>query len=135
MLGERDGLASIASVADAETLAPSCPQTSYGADGNVGPLFCVIDNPVAVRYFAPMAKRTFALGRDATPGQVSEALIADFRRQKMGLPMLCSVYQLAAWRNHWRFGGSIDFEVSQRLNVVSGWCGEPELRAVEQIEH
>ena len=48
---------------------PSVPQAGYGADWNMGPLFSVIDNPVALRYFRPMASHTFALGRNATPGK------------------------------------------------------------------
>jgi hypothetical protein len=80
---------------------PPCPQASYGADGNMGPLFCVVINPVAFRYFAPMAKRTFALGPDASPEQVASALIADFGQRHGTLPILCSIYELAAWKNHW----------------------------------
>lgn len=139
LLEERGGLAGIASVADAETLVPSCPHASYGADGNMGPLFCVIDNPIAVRYFAPMAKRTFALGPDASPSQVVDALVADTkagsaRRWKLSLPILCSIYQLAAWKNQWRFPYSIDYAVSQRLNAIPDWCGDAELRAAENVE-
>ncbi len=113
---------------------PSCPHASYGVDGNMGPLFCVINNPIAARYFTPMAKRTFALGPDASPDQVIDALVADFKRQKMGLPMLCSIYQLAAWKNQWRFPYSIDYAVSQRLNAIPDWCGDAELRAAKNIE-
>ncbi len=28
--------------------APPCEHAGYGADGNMSPLFCVIDNPVAL---------------------------------------------------------------------------------------
>lgn len=56
----------------------------------MGPLFCMIDNPVALRYFAPGAKHTFALGPDANPGQVYDALIADYDHGGTG-PILCSI--------------------------------------------
>jgi hypothetical protein len=136
----RGGVAAVASAADTQTLVPPCPQAGYGADGNMGPLFCVIDNPVALRYFAPMAKRTFALGPDATPEEVTNALVSDTRagsasrRWKLSLPILCSVYQLAAWKNHWSFPYSIDYAVSQKLNAIPDWCGDAELRAAEQIQ-
>ena len=58
---------------EAQALVPPCAHASYGADGNMGPLFCVIDNPIALRYFAPMAKRTFALGPNATPTRLRRA--------------------------------------------------------------
>jgi len=111
-------------VAEAETLVPSCPQPHYYADGNVGPLFCMIDNPIALRFYAPLGKRTFALGPDADPGQVYNALIDDYKRHAT-VPELCAVYQLAAWKNHWHFGSSPAFAVGARLNFPSGWCSEP----------
>jgi hypothetical protein len=114
----------LARAADAANLVPPCPHAGFGADGNMGPLFCVIDNPVALRYFAPMGKRTFALGPDATPGEVTSALVADFKHGGT-LPILCSIYQLASWKNHWRFGMSIAYGVSQGLHAVAGWCSEP----------
>jgi len=92
-------------------------------------LFCVIDNPTALRYFAPMAKHTFALGQNATPGQVSAALIADSKRST--LPILCSVYRLAAWRNRWSFGVSPIDQVAARLKLSSGWCREPSFSSIE----
>jgi hypothetical protein len=89
-----------------------------------------------LRYFAPMAKRTFALGPDATPTQVVEALGADAGagsggRWKLSLPMLCSVYHLAGWKSHWTFGTSVVYELSQELHAVSGWCSEPSFQSVE----
>jgi len=134
-----DGRGAVAGIAGAQTLVPPCPHAGYGADGNMGPLFCVIANPIALHYFAPMAKRTFALGPDATPTQVAEALVTDARpdsgqRWKLGLPMLCSIYQLAAWKNQWDFGYSIDYAVSQQLNAIPDWCGDAELRAAENLE-
>jgi hypothetical protein len=104
---------------------PQCPHATFGADGNMGPLFCVTVNPAAIRYFAPMAKHTFALGPDATPTQVVNALTADFKAQKTSLPILCSIYRLAAWRNQWRFGISIVSELQSELNFPAGWCTEP----------
>lgn len=128
-----------AATANAPAFIPPCRQTSYGADGNMGPLFCVVDNPVALRYFAPMARHTFALGPDATPEEVTNALVADTKpgsgkRWKLGLPMLCSIYQLAAWKNQWHFAYSIDAAVSQRLNAIPDWCGDGELEAAEAVE-
>lgn len=119
-----------AATANAPAFIPLCPQAGYGADGNMGPLFCVVDNPVALRYFAPMARQTFALGPDATPAEVTNALVADFKT----LPTLCSIYQLAAWKNQWHFPYSIDAAVSQRLNAIPDWCGDAELQAAEAVE-
>jgi hypothetical protein len=85
------GAVGVAAAANGEPLVPPCQHAAYGADGNMGPLFCVIDNPVALRYFAPMAKRTFALGPDAPPWQVTSALLADFKHGGT-LPTLCSIY-------------------------------------------
>jgi hypothetical protein len=104
-----------------EAPAPPCPPPSYGADGNMGPIFCVIDNPVALRYFAPMAKHTFALGPDADPGQVVRALNADY----VSAPTACSIYQLAAWRNQWHFGISPVEELRVERHLYSGWCPAP----------
>ncbi len=123
-LTAQGGLAGGASSPHANTVAPSCPHASYGADGNMGPLFCVIDNPVALRYFAPMAKRTFALGPNAAPIQVAAALVADYRHGGTE-PILCSIYQLAQWRNHWSFGISAADQVGRELNFPSGWCAQP----------
>src|ERR1700683_774606 len=64
-------------MADSQTLMPPCPQTGYGADGNMGPEFCMVENPIAVRYFAPMAPQTFALGPNASPWEVTDAIVAD----------------------------------------------------------
>lgn len=110
--------------AAASAYAPACPQASYGADGNMGPVFCMIDNPVALKYFAPMAKRTFALGPNATPNSVQASLVADFKHGGT-LPILCSIYQLATWRNHWRFPYSMIGAVATQLKVTRFWCSEP----------
>ena len=111
-------------------LVPPCSHAIYGANGNMQPLFCVIDNPAALRHFAPMAKRTFALGPDAAPTQVAAALIADYKRGGT-VPILCSTYRLAAWRNHWSFGVSPIGEVASRLKFPSGWCREPLFNGIE----
>lgn len=117
----------IPTTAAAELYAPPCPHPSYAADGNMTPLFCVIANPVALRYFAPMAKRTFALGPDATSGDVTSALVADSKRGGT-LPILCSIYQLASWKNRWRFGASVVSSAGQALHAAPGWCSEPSFR-------
>jgi len=98
-------------------LVPPCPHVSYGADGNMGPLFCVVDNPLALRYFASIGRHTFALGPDASPGEVAQGLSADYKHGGTG-PIMCSIYQLAAWRNHWHFGVTVYSEVSP-------YCKEP----------
>jgi hypothetical protein len=85
-------------------------------------LFCVIDNPVALRYFAASGRHLFALGPNATPGQVLAAL----KRDLSTLPITCSVYRLAAWRNHWHFGVSpvVQLVVVKHL-YSTGWCSDP----------
>jgi hypothetical protein len=118
------GVAGAAASTGSQAFVPPCAHASYAADGNMDPLFCVIDNPIALRYFAPMAKRTFALGPNATQAQVAAALIADFKHGGTE-PTLCSIYRLAAWRNHWSYGGSIAVTVGARLSFPSGWCTEP----------
>jgi len=114
----------------AEAFVPSCPRATYGADGNMGPLFCVIANPAALQHFAPMAKRTFALGRNAAPGQVTSALVADYK-QGGTYPIICSVYRLAAWKNQWHFGVLIAAQVGSEIHAPSGWCSAPAFPGVE----
>ena len=97
---------------------PSCPHASFGADGNMGPLFCVIDDPAALRYFGAMGRRTLAVGPSASPTQVAAALTADRQKAVTG-PILCSIFRLAAWRNHWRFA------VSPANDAGIGWCQTP----------
>ncbi len=102
--------------------SPACPSPGYGADGDMGPLFCVIDNPVALRYFAALGRHLFALGPNATPGQVLAALERDLST----LPITCSVYRLAAWRNHWHFGISPLVQLAYLKHLYStGWCKDP----------
>jgi hypothetical protein len=106
------------------TIVPTCPHATYGADGNMGPLFCVIDNPLALSHFASVGRRTFALGPNASPGHVAAALVSDYK-QGGTEPILCSVYRLAAWRNHWRFGVSPTASAGVQLHFPAGWCKEP----------
>jgi hypothetical protein len=123
------GIGRFAAIAGTGTLTPACPQPRYGADGNMGPLFCVVDNPAALKAFAPMAQHTFALGPDATPAQVTSALVADYKHGGT-IPILCSIYRLAAWRNHWRFGIPPSQQVGAELNFYPGWCSEPSFSEV-----
>jgi hypothetical protein len=120
----------VAASTDAQPFVPPCAHANYGADGNMGPLFCVVDNPAALHYFAPMAKQTFALGPNVTPGHVSAALVADFKHGGT-IPILCSILRLAAWRNHWSFGASTAAAVGAQLNFRSGWCTEPTFSGVD----
>jgi hypothetical protein len=87
----------------------------------MGPLFCVIDNPLALRYFAHLGRHTFALGPDASPTQVVNALKQDYTTN----PITCSVYRLAAWRNHWQFGISPAAELAAQLKLIPQWCSDP----------
>jgi len=111
-------------LSQAAPAVPPCPHPSYGADGNMGPLFCMIDDPVALRYFAPMAKHTFSLTPSATPEQVAAALVADYKHAGTE-PILCSIYQLADWRNHWSFGISAAEQAGTELRFPSNWCRDP----------
>lgn len=81
---------------------PACPRPSYSADGNVSPLFCKIDNPLALKFYESLAPRVFALGSTASPQQVERALAA--AEAHATNPEMCAVYQLAAWWRHWHFG-------------------------------
>jgi hypothetical protein len=110
------------------TIVPACPHAQYGVDGTLGPIFCVIDNPVALRYYAPEARHTFALGPSATPSQDINAVVADHPHGTE--PILCSIYRLAAWRNHWSFGISIAAAVGHKLHFPNGWCSDPNFSSV-----
>lgn len=111
-------------VVAASPFTPPCPQAQYGADGNMSPLLCIVDNPLALQYFAQAAPHTFALGPNANPAEVADALNSDFKHGGTG-PTLCSIYQLAAWRNQWRFGISPINEVGDELHMPSDWCPAP----------
>jgi hypothetical protein len=91
-----------ASTASSVGFVPGCPQPLYTADGNLSPLFCKIDNPRALKFYARITPRLFGLGRSAPPGQVVLALRADHKHATN--PQLCSAYKLLAWRWHWHFG-------------------------------
>lgn len=106
------------------SFTPPCPAASYGANGNMGPVLCVVDNPVALHYFASIGRHTFALGPNATPGEVFDALSYDFKHGGTG-PIMCSIYQLAAWRNQWHFGISPIDELGEERNLPAGWCPAP----------
>ena len=108
-------------------LQPPCPQAGYGADGDMSPLFCVVDNPVALRYFAPMGEHLFALGPNANPQQVVAAAVAD-RRTTGTLPILCSTYRLVAWREHWQFAVSAAAQIGAALHFYRGWCSDPNFK-------
>lgn len=104
---------------------PACPRPLYGADGTMGPLFCVIDNPLALRYYARVGRHTFALGPDASPPAVVSALEADLKHGGT-IPITCSVYRLAAWRNQWNFRAvSVVAEVAADLHLIPDWCSTP----------
>ena len=105
--------------------APACPRPQYGADGTMGPLFCVIDNPLALRYYAKVGGHTLALGPDTPPWRVVSALEADYKHGGTN-PIMCSVYRLAAWRNQWNFRAvSVVAEVASDLHLIAGWCSDP----------
>jgi hypothetical protein len=112
-------------LAASRPFAPACPRPTFGADGNAGPLFCVIDNPFALRYFAKIGRRTFALGPDASPSQVVAAIEGDYRHDGGTNPIMCSVYRLAAWRNQWHFGVSIVPAVAADMHLIPQWCSDP----------
>ena len=82
---------------------PACPQPVYGHDGDMAPLFCVIDNPLALRYFGMATPHLFALGPSASLTQVGAALKKDRHALVTDSPFMCSAYRLAAWREHWSF--------------------------------
>ena len=82
---------------------PACPRPVYSANGNVSPLFCQIDNPVALQFYERLAPRVFALGPNATPQQVGAALSATVTFRHATNPEICAAYQLAAWAKQWKF--------------------------------
>ena len=67
------------------------------------PLFCKIINPLALKWYVPVSRHLFALGRDASPQQVIGALQADYQAGGTG-PITCASYTIWAYRWHWRFG-------------------------------
>ena len=109
----------------AHALRPSCPQARYGVDGTMGPVFCVVDNPVALNYYAKFGRHLFALGPNASPDQVVAAIRADDHDST--LPILCETYRLAAWREQWRFPSSTLVDAAFLLHAPRNWCSEPSL--------
>jgi hypothetical protein len=87
----------------APAFVPACPRPVYSANGNVAPLFCQIDNPVALTFYERLAPRLFSLGPSATPQQVGTALTAATTIQHATSLEACAAYQLAAWWRQWHF--------------------------------
>jgi len=87
----------------AQAFVPACPRAVYSANGNVSPLFCQIDNPVALTFYQRLAPRLFALGPNASPQQVGTALVAATTIQHATSLEACAAYQLAAWWRQWHF--------------------------------
>jgi hypothetical protein len=87
----------------AAAYVPSCPRPVYSANGNVSPLFCKIDNPVALQFYARLAPGLFALGASATPQQASAALASSVTFRHATNAEACAAYQLAAWWKQWKF--------------------------------
>jgi hypothetical protein len=93
----------LAHAAAAAPFVPACPHPTYSPDGNVTPLFCRIDNPVALRFYEKLAPKLFALGPNATPLQVQQAVTAAEKVTHATLPEACSAYKLAKYWRHWSF--------------------------------
>jgi hypothetical protein len=83
------------------TILPACPQTTYAVDGTIGPLFCTIDDPVALSWYAKPLRPLLALGPNASPGAVGTALQATLKHSSY--PQLCQIYGLAARAERWHF--------------------------------
>ena len=111
---------------------PACPHSSYGADGTMEPLFCVIDNPAALNYYASAGRHTLALGPNAPPGRGRQGA---YRRPATSRdpPILCSVYRLASWREHWKFGVSPARTVGAQLHFYSGPRTDPAFPAGRRL--
>jgi hypothetical protein len=89
---------------------PKCPHTAYGADGTIAPIFCTIDDPVALNYYARALKPLLVLG--PRPTQVKSVLAWEFHHGGPNgealtgtYPIQCQVFQLAAhyWRWHFSY--------------------------------
>ena len=96
--------------ATTSSFLPACPHFSHAADGAVGPIFCTIDNPRALSYYAKALKPLLALGPHAKSGQVQIQLSKEMRgggphgqRLTGTIPIQCQVFQLAAHRWRWGF--------------------------------
>jgi hypothetical protein len=98
----------VAATSTESAIVPACPHISFAVDGTIGPLFCTIDNPVALRYYAAALKPLLALGPNTTPGQVEAVLASEFRVHNGHAltgtyPIQCEVFQLAYHRWRWSF--------------------------------
>jgi hypothetical protein len=115
------------SVLTPATVPPSVPectrQLQFGADGSAGPLLCPNGdiNVLAWRWYATgLGANTspftvMALGPDATPVQVGQAMCADLPRGS--IPTVTDAYHLAVAYYGWSFG----YDLSQNL-VLGDLC-------------
>lgn len=100
-----------------EPFVPPCPRPSYSVDGNVGPLFCTIDDPLALAFYEKLAPHLFALGPDASPLQVTAAARRDWGAATG--QELCNAYALAQHRWGWSFGLNPIESVRTRSGYIS----------------
>jgi hypothetical protein len=89
-------LAGFAFGSGSPAFTPPCPHLTYSPDGNVSPLFCVIVNPDAWRFYDRVAPRMLALPRSASPGEVVAAAAADRSHSHATPPEECSAFKLWA---------------------------------------
>ncbi len=99
LLLRTDSSSAVPAASRASAFAPRCPAPTRTADGNFRPLFCRIVNPRAVRFYRRLFPRLFALGPNASAGQVEAA----FRGARATTPQICSAYRLWSYRWHWKF--------------------------------
>jgi hypothetical protein len=100
----------VRSASATQAFVPECPHFDRGADGTVGPIFCTVDNPAALRYYAAALRPLIALGADARPGRVRSVLAWEYRHGGPHgealtgtLPIQCEVFQLASHYWRWSF--------------------------------
>ena len=62
-VGQSTQATAVINRADSSSFVPECPHPTYSPDGNVTPLFCKIDNPVALRFYRPIAPKLFRSAR------------------------------------------------------------------------
>lgn len=91
-----------AASASTPSFVPACPKLFYAVDGTISPLFCTIDNPTALKYYAKPLKPLLALGPNASPLAVENELKKNFALTGT-FPIQCEVYQLAQHRWGWNF--------------------------------
>jgi hypothetical protein len=90
-------------------LPEACGQLLYAADGNISPVICPDSRPnvAADKYLRQLHLRVLALGPDASPGDVQQAMCADFKAPPPDAttgPIEQSAYELARVEQNWRFG-------------------------------